>query len=83
MVSLTLEADLWLALDQICDEEKTSLETIIHRISDEWLGDELPSALWQYAITYFRARSDPKYGRAKADIEKILRGVRGGMRGDC
>lgn len=83
MVNLTLEADLWLALDQICDQEKTSIETIIHGISEEWLGDELPSALWQYAIIYFRARSNPRRGKAKTDIEKILRGARGGIRGDC
>jgi predicted DNA-binding ribbon-helix-helix protein len=82
-VDLMLEVDLWSALDQICEEEKVSLETIISTISDEWLGDELPSALWQYAIAYYRARSGPKREITDSEHSSLLYKVRGGTRQDA
>jgi predicted DNA-binding ribbon-helix-helix protein len=77
-ISITLENGLWASLDDICSREKTTLEAIVTSLSDQWLGGALPSALWQYAITYYRQRVLPVPGTARGVPDtpagKVIRG---------
>src|SRR5690349_13155517 len=81
-VKLTLERELWEALDDICAREKVTAEHVVSALSDRWEAELIMSQLWMFAVSYFReavAGRDPDVGDGDVGgtlLQKVLANAR-------